>query len=109
MKKSTVFIIITLVVVCAAQLLVVLNDKKTTDTTQEPAGSVTLANFHKITLGMAKAEVFKIMGKGVEAARGGQGDIVISSYSWTSGIFGANCSVTFQNDKVINKAQAGLK
>lgn len=109
MKKLKIFALIIWVVSVGSLLELTDRNHKTTTPTQQPAGSVTLANYQKIKMGMAKVEVFKILGKGEETAKASQGKIVISSYSWTSGIFGANCAIMFQNDKVTTKSQIGLK
>jgi len=109
MKKVVIISVTVLIVsiLCIAQLK---HDKsKTSPKTQESSGSVTLANFQKIKIGMSKAEVFKLLGKGQETSTAGEGKYVLTTYSWKAGFMGANCVVMFQNGKVNSKGQLGLK
>ena len=108
--KKWIFIGIILVVVNL--VIFTLSDIRhtgTVDSVEQSQGSVTLENYKKVEMDMTKAEVFKLLGEGKETAKASQGKLVVTSYSWTSGHFGANCSVMFQNGKVTNKAQIGLK
>ncbi|OYD07593.1 DUF3862 domain-containing protein [Paludifilum halophilum] len=72
---------------------------------------VTLDNFQKIENGMTYDEVVEILGKeGELISEAGEGQYKTEMYQWEgdSG-FGANMNVTFQNDEVQSKAQAGLE
>lgn len=71
---------------------------------------MTLSEFSSIKTGMTYAEVCEIVGSyGVEQSRvelGGYQTVIVG---WDgTGQIGANANVTFQNGKVIAKAQAGL-
>lgn len=74
--------------------------------------TMTKAEFNKIKDGMSYKQVASIIGgKGtIESETGNSGDsdhTII--YTWNGdGSLGANASVTFQGDKVINKAQFGV-
>lgn len=77
-------------------------------------GSISLNEFNAIETGMTYKQVCEIIG--------GEGTLVSSVdmdigdeyktelYEWTGdGIIGANANITFQNNKVVSKAQYGLK
>jgi hypothetical protein len=64
---------------------------------------LTMAQYNAVQTGMTYQEVVKIMGRpGEEVMRG---DIVV--YMWKNAD-GTNLNVTFRNNRVLNKAQAGL-
>lgn len=76
--------------------------------------SISLSEFNKIKTGMTYEEVCDIVGG--EGSLSSSVDMGIGSeykteiYMWTgNGSIGANANVTFQNGKVISKAQIGLK
>jgi len=66
--------------------------------------------YKKIETGMSYEQVKGILGEGTEQASSEDKsiDLVIKAYSWQNKD-GSNISITFENDKVSNKAQAGLK
>lgn len=69
---------------------------------------VTYSNFNRIKSGMSKGEVFGILGYEYEVMSENElAGIHTEMLMWKQG-FG-NCNVMFQNDKVIQKAQFGLK
>lgn len=76
---------------------------------------VTRANYDEIKTGMSYSEVVDIIGsEGDEAAstsmegvEGVMPSITTKIYSWQNSD-GSNMNVTFQNDEMISKAQAGL-
>ena len=76
--------------------------------------SISLEEFNKIETGMTYEEVRDIIGG--EGTLSSSVDMGIGDeyktelYQWTGdGTIGANANVTFQNGKVISKAQIGLK
>lgn len=79
----------------------------------ESQPGVTLAQFEAVKTGMNYYKVCAIFG--FEGELISQVDIGIDGYetkvySWPGyGTLGANCNVTFQNDKVVAKAQFGLQ
>lgn len=74
----------------------------------ESATSDTAAKFKQIKHGMSYKQVKKIMGsEGDEQASSSVADNEATVYQWTTDDFGV-VSVTFENDKVVNKAQISL-
>lgn len=72
------------------------------------SSSDTASKFKKIKHGMSLNQVEKIMGsEGDEQASSSVSDNEATVYQWTTDDFGV-VSVTFENDKVINKAQISL-
>lgn len=70
---------------------------------------ITMANYHRIQTGMTYSEVCEILGKpGVEMARNELAGIKTELYSWQSK-GPANMNVMFQNGRMVQKAQFGLK
>jgi len=71
-----------------------------------------MAKFTSIRTGMSKAEVFSVLGVGELVSENsidaGQFSVHTEMFAWR-GSWGANCNVMFQNDKVMSKAQFGLK
>jgi hypothetical protein len=76
---------------------------------------VTKANFNKIQIGMAYWEVKYLLGKeGELISESGSESYRTVMYKWVpskrdKGALGANMNAMFQNDKLVNKAQYGLK
>lgn len=75
-------------------------------------GKATLAKFNQIQTGMTYAQVVRIIGgEGTEISRveiPGAGRTVM--YAWDGkGTIGANMSATFQDGRLMSKAQAGLR
>lgn len=75
------------------------------------AGGVSLGQFQRLRDGMTYAEAVGVLGSpGTEQSRSSIGDIVTVMYSWPgSGTLGANMNAMFQNDKLVTKAQFGLR
>jgi hypothetical protein len=70
---------------------------------------VTMAEFNEIETGMTWEEVVAIAGQPTEElSRNKIADIETVMYQWTNP-FGPNMNVMFQNGKVVQKAQFGLK
>jgi len=86
------------------------------DTAKKSTGGITLEKYQQIENGMSYSQVVAILGRdGVEHANSHMDGVsgVMPSvdtiiYMWQNGD-GSNMSVTFQNDKVVMKAQAFLK
>lgn len=73
---------------------------------EKPA--LTKVNYHKVKEGMTYQEVVEIIGPpDSELSSSEIGDIKTQIYMWKSGIL-ANANMTFQNGKLIMKAQFGL-
>jgi hypothetical protein len=95
------------------------DDRSPTIRTYLPSSShevVTLSKYSRLADGMCYAEVRRIVGEpGEEISRNHMDGIpgVMASldtvmYSWTNGN-GSNMNAMFQNDKLVQKAQFGLK
>ena len=74
-------------------------------------GKISLSEFYKIENGMTLDEVLEIIGGGgTIAADSEMGGVRVVIVTWDGvGQIGANASVTFQNGRVVSKAQAGLE
>ena len=72
---------------------------------------VSLAQFQQLRDGMTYGEAVGVLGSpGTEQSRSNIADIVTVMYSWPgSGTLGANMNAMFQNDKLVTKAQFGLR
>ncbi|MBV4440091.1 DUF3862 domain-containing protein [Clostridium tyrobutyricum] len=83
---------------------------KSTDTTKQKIEDKKYSydKFLKIEMGATYEQVKAILGEGKEDSSTGEGDTKTIVYGWQN-TDGSNISVTFQGDKVTNKAQAMLK
>lgn len=72
---------------------------------------VTMENYTRLTTGMSYAQVVEILGApGTELSRSSLGGITTVMYQWEgTGSLGANMNAMFQDDKLISKAQFGLR
>lgn len=73
---------------------------------------VTAVGFAALKTGMSYAEVVEILGrKGEVLSESSIAEIHTVMFGWKAdkGGLGANMNVLFQNDKLVSKAQAGLK
>lgn len=72
---------------------------------------ITLAEYNQIKSGMTYDEVCDIIGSnGTESATSSVAGYTTSVITWYgNGVAGSNANVTFQNGKVMSKAQVGLK
>ncbi|NFV13050.1 DUF3862 domain-containing protein [Clostridium sporogenes] len=82
------------------------NSTKTEDK-KEDTRKITYEKFSKVSMGSTYEEVKSILGKGKESTSSEVGGIKTVIYTWNNGD-GSNMNVTFQNDKSLGKAQAGL-
>lgn len=80
-------------------------------TTEQKQDRLNLEKFNKIETGMSYQEVVNIIGEeGTVLSESEIGNIKSTIYSWYGeGSIGANANITFQNGKVVSKAQVGLK
>jgi hypothetical protein len=79
-------------------------------TTSEPMTGVTKANYNELKTGMTYSQVVQVLGKdGDELSSNEIGDIKTVMYKWDGDSFGSNMNAMFQNDKLMSKAQIGLK
>lgn len=70
---------------------------------------ITMAKYNQIKTGMSYRQVVGILGKeGTEVTSNKVMGITTVMYQWDAG-FMANMNATFQNDKLMSKAQLGLK
>jgi len=84
-------------------------EKKDTPPPTKEDKEVTLKEFNEIKTGMTYDEVVKIIGfKGEEGSMTELGGIKTIMYTWNNPDF-SNMNATFQNDKLVSKAQFGLK
>src|SRR5690242_11917409 len=76
---------------------------------------VTMANYSRLKTGMTYSQVVNILGKeGTELSSSEIAGIKTIMYQWygdglTGNVFGANMNVMFQNGKLVQKAQFGLR
>ena len=78
-------------------------------TSPPPPDGVTMFNYERLQTDMTYAQACEILGKpGTEISRGEIPGYVTVLYEWR-GKGMANLHAMFQNDKLINKAQFGLK
>lgn len=94
----------------------VKNDQLKTESTVPgaPAGTkpsgATLAGFNQVTPGMSYAQVSQILGSGgTENSRTDVGGTTTVMYTWQGSSFASNMNAMFQGDKLVSKAQFGLK
>lgn len=75
------------------------------------SGGVTLDQFQQLRDGMTYSEAVGVLGRaGTEQSRSNIGKMVTVMYTWPgSGTLGANMNAMFQNDKLVTKAQLGLR
>ena len=75
------------------------------------ARGVSLGQFQQLRDGMTYAEAVAVLGSsGTEQSRSTIGDLVTVMYAWPgSGTLGANMNAMFQKDKLVMKAQFGLR
>lgn len=78
-------------------------------TASTPEG-ITMAKYSQLQTGMSYEQVKSILGAaGEEMSSNEIGGTRTVMYQWKAGGFGANMNAMFQNDKLIQKAQAGLE
>jgi len=72
---------------------------------------VTMENYTRLMTGMSYAQVVEILGApGTELSRSSLGGVTTELYQWEgTGSLGANMNAMFQNDRLISKAQFGLR
>jgi hypothetical protein len=74
------------------------------------AWRLTLAAYNRLTDGMSYADAVRIIGKeGTEQSRSSMAGYVTVLYMWQSSDGLSNMNAMFQNDKLITRAQFGLK
>jgi Domain of Unknown Function with PDB structure (DUF3862) len=74
------------------------------------SAGVTMANYDRLKTGIKYAEVVKALGKeGTEMSSSKISGIKTIMYKWDGEGFGANMNVMIQNNKLVSKAQFGLK
>lgn len=69
---------------------------------------VSLAAYDRIRPGMSYEDVGSLIGQGTEINRTARGDITMVMYEWRLP-GGANVNVVFENSRLIQKAQFGLR
>jgi hypothetical protein len=77
----------------------------------QPSGcTVSLANYKNLTAGMSYAAARRALGcEGTEISRSDAAGFSSVMYSWNGSALGGNMNAMFQNDRLINKSQFGLK
>jgi len=69
-------------------------------------GQINKENYDRISNGMSKSQVEKILGEGDSQAQSTYGDYSAESMTWSSGM--KIISIVFSNGKVDAKSQSGL-
>lgn len=73
------------------------------------AAGVTMANYNRLATGMSYRDAVKLLGsRGVEISSSELAGIRTVMYQWEAGS-GANMNAMFQNDRLVSKAQLGLR
>jgi hypothetical protein len=76
---------------------------------QQEANTITLAQFNQIQNGMSYAQVVQIVGRqGTVISENTMAGFHTIMYQWEAG-FMANMNTMFQNDKLMQKSQFGMK
>lgn len=74
-----------------------------------PSG-VTMAKYSALTEGMSYADAVRILGaEGTEISRADLAGTTTVMYQWMGTSVGANMNAMFQNDRLVTKAQFGLR
>lgn len=77
--------------------------------TKSSTADLTMAQYEQIKNDMKKSDVEKILGgKGTEISSSSGGGMTFTVYKWEGENY-RTILVTFKNDKVMSKSQAGLK
>lgn len=77
--------------------------------TEDPP-SVNLGHYQALKSGMSYSEVCRLLGDaGVEVSSSDIAGTHTAMYQWKAGRFGANMNAMFQNDRLVSKAQMGLR
>lgn len=77
--------------------------------TRDEAGRISLANFHRVEIGMDAGEVQRILGlASAEVSTHAILNTRYATYQWDQGEF-AFCQVNFKNGRVFGKTQVGLR
>lgn len=74
---------------------------------KEDTRKITYEKFSKVKMGSTYEDVKNMLGEGKESTSSEMGGIKTVIYTWDNGD-GSNMNVTFQNNKALAKAQAGL-
>ncbi|MFR7272463.1 hypothetical protein ACLVL5_06185 [Streptococcus pneumoniae] len=88
----------------------VKEEPKKVEKKEEKKSTISMDEFNQIENGMSVSQVNKIIGgKGSLLSSAGSGAYATEIYTWDGDAgWGANANVTFQNGKVMAKAQFGL-
>ena len=105
---KTVFLVVGIFVVLSFGGCVALCGTVATKMAEESKSAVTLAEFNKLENGMSYEEVCQIIGKkGSLMSENNIAGCGTEMYTW-KGIGIANMNATFQNGRLMSKAQLGL-
>ena len=86
------------------------NSNASASSTPASTAGVTMANYNRLKTGMTYAQVVQILGKeGTELSRNEMAGYETVMYQWEGDSWGSNMNAMFQNGKLIQKAQFGLK
>jgi hypothetical protein len=77
---------------------------------EKPKSQVTMANYNRLSTGMSYEQVVAILGKeGTELSSNDIAGYQTVMYQWEGDSFASNMNAMFQNGKLMQKAQFGLK
>lgn len=117
MKKILKWAGIIFLVLIVLAVIMPKSDTKNVDTSKEATVSaekkvdegITMEKFTKLEEGMSYEEVVTILGaEGEVSSESNMAGYETVLYTW-KGSFGANMNAMFQNNKMVSKAQFGLK
>jgi hypothetical protein len=109
-KDSMPIALIVGLVIVAIVIAFALRERQAALNPGQPNHNVTMAQYQMLRTGMTYSQAVEILrSPGVETAHSEMAGIVTVMYAWQGDDTGANMSAMFQNDKLITKAQYGLK
>jgi hypothetical protein len=86
------------------------SSSSTPASTPASTAGVTMANYNRLKTGMTYPQVVQILGKeGTELSRNDMAGYETIMYQWEGDSFASNMNAMFQNGKLMQKAQFGLK
>jgi hypothetical protein len=106
-SSSGAFALLAILVLAALGWIVYTNQTGSLGST---SSGVTLAQYHQLTDGMSYGQAVNVLGSsGTEISRSSVAGFSTVMYQWEGTHNGGNMNAMFQNDRLVSKAQAGLR